>query len=233
MRGFIRISIVVVTAVALCGFACPAKASTIIYTVSGIASGKIGAINFTNALVTVSMTADTTGVTSQTFEGLAPLGVANVGTATVNIPGIGTAAITGCTSTPSCTNSTVIYSSVTPLVGFVFLPPQPYVIFGTVDFPPSTDDFTGLGAVGSTALAGYDLRTSVGPISGTPGGVFYAENELLHTTLGDLSFTSNLTPTMGPGVFTATIVPEPSSLLMLSSGIFLFAGLACGIRRRN
>lgn len=160
------------------------------------------------------------------------MGVVNVGTATVTIPGIGVAAVTGCTSEPTCTNLTAIYSTVTPLVGFVDLPPMPYVIFGTLDFPPATDNFTGLGAVGSTGLAGYDLRTSFGPISGTPGGVFYADNQLLHTTLGDLSFNSNLMLT-GSGTFTATIVPEPSSLLMLSSGVILFVGLASGIRRRD
>jgi hypothetical protein len=183
-------------------------------------------------LVTISVTADTSNVVPETFGGLLPSGKVNVGTGIVSIPGVGTATITGCTSTPSCTNSVAIYSTGTP-VSFDGLPLLPYVLIGTVDFPPATDNFTGLAAVGSNALLGYGLQTAISPISGSPGGVFYPTGLFVHTTLGDLSFTSNFEPDMGPGIFTVTTVPEPSSLLLLSTGVWLFVGLASRNRGHN
>jgi len=220
MRGFLmRAFFVSIATLAFCGFAVPANATTITYSISATVSGKIGAVTFTNALVTVTLLGDTSTIKNETFGGLIPNAKVNVGIGTVNISGIGTATITGCTSTPNCPGPIAIYSFPTP-VSFPDLPTAPFVLIGTIDFPPATTDFTGLAAVVSNALLGYELQPS-GPISDTPGGVFYPTGLFVHTTRGDLSFTSNFEPGMGPGTFTATAIPEPSSLLSLSSALLL------------
>src|SRR6185369_13496825 len=155
----------------LLGFASRADAAPITYQVSGIASGTIGASTFTNAQVTVTLTGNTSNVFFSTFGGLCPLNVCfvNVGPATINISGIGTAAITGCTSTSSCTGQTAIYSFSMPVSIAPNFPVLPFVVIGTLDFPPAVDDFTGIGGIGSNTLLGYDLRTPIGPISGVGG----------------------------------------------------------------
>jgi hypothetical protein len=88
-----------------------------------------------------------------------------------------------------------------------------------LDHPPALDSFTGIGYVGSNALLGYDLRTSIGPITALPGGIGYPPSLFVYTTLGNLSFTENLSPT-AEGTFAATAaVPEPTSLLLTAIGL--------------
>jgi hypothetical protein len=135
---------------------------------------------------------------------------------TVTIAGIGTATIT---------DPNAVYSFPAPIGIADGFPVLPYVIFGTLDHSPALDSFTGFGAQGSNALLGYDLTTSIGPITGSPGGVDYPTRTFLHTTLGNLSFTANITPT-GAGTFTAIVTPEPMSLLLLGSGITMLAGMS-------
>jgi hypothetical protein len=66
-----------------------AEASPITYTASVVASGSLGGSTFTNALVTVALTGDTT-----TVFGGPPIWFNN-GTGTVTIAGLGTATFTG------------------------------------------------------------------------------------------------------------------------------------------
>ena len=58
------------------------------------------------------------------------------------------------------------------------------------------ESFSGLGGLDGNALLSYDLRTSIGPITAIPEGAFYSPRLVVQTTLGNLSFTSNLTPNM-------------------------------------
>ena len=210
--------------VALLGFATIVEAAPITYVQSGIASGMIGGSAFTNALVQLTAIGDTANVVALNLAGYGEY-FANVPSATtVTIAGIGTATVTGSLDGGLSSRPTAIYSFPTPANPGMGLPVLPYVIIGTLDQPPALDSFTGLGGIGSNALLGYDLTTSIGPITAIPGGVFYNVNAFVRTTAGNLTFTSNLTPTM-QGTFSATVVvPEPTSLFLLGSGIVLLVG---------
>lgn len=84
------------------------------------------------------------------------------------------------------------------------------VVFDNQLFDPPAAGF-GLLAGGSvldtfnTILGSYDLTTSIGPISGAS---FIRPDLVFGTTLGNLNIAS-----AGDSTFTATTVPEPSSLI--------------------
>jgi hypothetical protein len=199
--------VLVLTGICLLGFANPAGAIPIVYTVSGNASGTIGGTPFSNVLVNVALFSDTS--TIQPIPGFPPA-VANVGTTFIGITGIGLAVVT---------DPTLVFSSVIPIEIDDDFPILPYVVIGTIDHPPNVDEFTGIGGMGSNLLAGYDLTTSTGPITTSPGGIGYPPGLIIHTSRGDLMFGANLGPT-NVGTFSATLlpVPEPSTLLSLFAG---------------
>ena len=66
----------------------------------------------------------------------------------------------------------------------------------------------------NAVFGGYDLTTAIGPVSGSP---FIRPDLSFGTGLGDL----NITSINGDSTFTATTstVPEPTSLLLLGSGL--------------
>ena len=146
---------------AIFGLATVVEATPITYVQSGIASGMIGGSAFTNALVQVTVTGDTANVVS-IFAGTAVSNPSSL--TTVTIAGVGTATVT---------DPSAIFSSLTPIdidPGNNF-PILPYVIIGTLDNPPSLESFTGIGGTGDNALLGYNLQTSIGPLTAIPGGV--------------------------------------------------------------
>lgn len=223
MKPSVRSFTVVAAAILLLAFASAAPAIPIIYQETGIASGTIGGAPFTNVLVTVTLTGDTSNVGAAAF--LCPTCLSNRGTARVNVPGIGTATVT---------DPTGVFSSVIPILpdtdpGQPVFPILPYVVIAVFDHFPALDSIIGMGLAGSNSLLGYDLRTSIGPITSSPGGVGYDPCCLIHTTLGNLTFTQNLLPT-GQGTFAAR-VPEPSSLLLLGAGAFVLAGFSLRLRQ--
>jgi hypothetical protein len=213
--------------VALFGFVPFAHAAPITYVQTGTASGMLGATPFTDAFVTVTLTGDTNNVVPEMFGPFnCPFCFVNVGTVTIDIPTVGT---------PTVTDPTGIWVFGQPvdIDDNPATPELPGVIIGTLDEPPATDSFTGIGGTGAMALLGYDLTTSIGPVSSALlGGVGYPPDLFLNTNLGVLTFAENLS-TDAQGTFTAAVgvaeVPEPTTLLLFGSGIAAFAARA---RRR-
>jgi hypothetical protein len=213
--------------VAIFGFVPIAHAAPITYVQTGIASGMLGATPFTDALVTVTLTGDTTNVVPELFGPFnCTFCFVNVGTTTVEIPEVGTATVTDPTGI-------WVFAQPVDVDDDPTTPELPGVIIGTIDEPPATDSFTGLGGTGAMALLGYDLTTSIGPVSSALlGGVGYPTELFVNTTLGALSFADNFSSDP-QGTFTATVglaqVPEPTSLLLFGSAV---AALAARARRR-
>jgi hypothetical protein len=205
--------------VAIVLFAPHARAIPITYDISGVASGSIGATTFTNASVELTGIGNTANITSL-FSGTIFGNPFN--TFTVTIGGAGKATIT---------DPSEIWAIPAPSG----LSMVPVVIIGRVDKPPALDSITGIGFVASNALTGYEGATAIGPITdaggiGFPGCGGPSEDPCIHTTLGLLSFNSNLTiPPTTEAKFVATIAPEPATLLLLGSGA---AALICLSRFR-
>ena len=206
MKHAVRWPAMVCATVALLASAGSALAIPITYQVSAVASGTIGASTFTDVLVTLTLAGDTANVESTSLGG-----VANIGTTTVSIPGVGVGTVTD----PTAAFATE--SPIVPDVGFPFLP---YVSIAVLDNPPSVDSNIDMGIVGAAGLLGYDLRTSIGPIVGVGGLLF--DGGSVHTTIGNLAFTSEFSPDT-QGTFAAIAVPEPSTFWLLAGGVFVLA----------
>lgn len=139
-------------------------------------------------------------------------GAVNLGKTTVNVPGIGMGTLT---------DTFAVFASTIPIdPGSPGFPVLPYVAISLLDNPPSTATNVDVGIVGSGSLLGYDLRTPIGPITGFGG--FVPDANPIHTTVGNLVFTSTVLPT-SQGTFVATTVPEPASLILMSAGLLAFA----------
>jgi hypothetical protein len=115
------------------------EAALLIYTDQGTGSGSLGSTPFTDALVTVSFTGDTTNVISEAGFGFRNL----IGTATVTVAGVGTATFTD------------------SMEAFVN---QPSLFAGIGDTTLGTSV---LATDTSPLFATYDLKGPIGPISGT------------------------------------------------------------------
>ena len=212
MIGSARALAVIAVAAGSFGFAGLASATPITYQVTGLASGTVGGSSFTSVLTTVALGGDTFNVSAWAA---CPTCLFNLGSTTVTIPGIGTAVVT---------DPTAVLSTGVPVDLGIGFPILPYVAIVVVDHPPETsaDPGIGIGLLGSSALLGYDLRSSIGPITAIPGSVGHDSCCVIHTSLGDLVFASNFLPT-DRGTFAAT-VPEPSILLLWALGAVALAG---------
>lgn len=180
-----------------------AQASSITYTPSTTATGTLGGTLFTNALVTVTLTADTANV----VPGPAPYTgtAANAGTATVNVAGIGTGTFT---------SEVGIFSSLNDVAALALLGGNPGVIM--IDATAQTGILVQIGPVFST----YDLRSSLGPITG-PGGPASGSQitPVFSTTAGDFTWAVGQTGGQLTSTFTAVTTPEPAPFLLLGSAL--------------
>ena len=218
MVSFIRPAVLIV---ALLGFVPAVYAVPITYVQTGTASGILGATPFTDAFVTLTLIGDTDNVVPELFGDFnCPFCYVNEGVVTVGIPGIGTATITDATAI-------WVFAQAVDIDDDPITPELPGVVFGTLDDPPETDSFTGIGGTGNIALLDYDLTTPIGPVSSALlGGVGYPPSLFLNTDLGVLRFRENIL-TDSDGTFTATVgvtaVPEPTTLVLFGSGIAAYA----------
>jgi hypothetical protein len=199
-------------------FSLAASAGPITYTLTTTASGTLGASSFTDALVTVTLTGDTSNVTPGT--GFITGALVNPGTATVSIFGLGTATFTASIGILSTFNGTAAFlggSGSGVLIGqFV----------GPLNDPT---DITGILVQESPVFFGYDLRSSFGPLSSRGGSSAPDPSAVFPTTGGTLNFTAPPFDT-GTTTFTAVATPEPGTLLLFGTG---FVSLVGGRFRRQ
>jgi hypothetical protein len=195
-------------------------AAPITYEFSGTGSGAIGGTPFTDAAVIYTGTADTGDVVTISLMGFTFYAV-GLDDLTVNIEGIGTATITDLSKIMGIPEAIIDPDG--------DLPPLAGLMLMRIDDPSGVTNMetgTGMAALFSNSLTGYNLTTSIGPFSGV-GGVGFIEDcgtpgeeSCIQTSLGALSFTTNIEST---GTFQATVeavsVPEPATLLLAGSGL--------------
>jgi PEP-CTERM motif len=172
-----------------------AEAGSITYTETVTGSGSLGGVAFTDELITIAGTADTNNVV-------------------MPAPGV----FIVLTST-EVTVATVGSATFTDTVQAVDNQPNLLAGFG--------DNSANLFLLGNhnSAFATYDLKSPIGPTSGT---VVVNRGASFATTVGTFEIDSVSTD----GTFSAattSAVPEPSSLVMLGIGVVSILGL---VRRR-
>jgi hypothetical protein len=133
------------------------RAASITYTGATTASGSLGSNSFSNAAITFAFAGDTANVSAGTF-----IDRINVGAATVQVAGLGTAAFSGVTE--------VLVNRGANLVDFV-----------------DDTDGTTLFLIQNAAFAGYHLTDPIGPLSGVTSSTL---NQPSGTIRGNLVLTA-------------------------------------------
>jgi hypothetical protein len=184
-------------AISLLAIANPVHADSITYAETAIGTGNLGSSPFANSLVTITLTSDTSLVAGS--PGSIQI---NFGTATVTVAGVGTATLTDpllwAFNNPSVSGAGI--SDVT--VNHLIL------------------------ATNNSVFTSYDLRTAIGPISGSVG----FNPGFIPTTLGGFDLTSVFGSV---STFSAVVsaVPEPSTVILIGSG--LVALVCADLKRRR
>jgi hypothetical protein len=169
----------------------PAGAVEIDFVQSSVGSGTIGNINFSNTPFTITSVGDTTSRLTFNISGNIGFSIQHA-SSSITIGNLGTFQFQAATRT--------FVSNTQQVAGFGF-------------FDPNANGADLLDGPQASNFATWDMLSSIGP---TTGNVFYNAgfNAWTPTTSGgDLSMT-----TSGPITFSATIVPEPSTLALLTLG---------------
>jgi hypothetical protein len=203
MKAKLRVGFIIVATAAVFVSA-QAIASTITYTESGIGSGSLGGITFSDASITIMGTGDTASAVTSGTHSVNP--ISNI---SLDVSGFAQATFT---STTGLAQRAVGVSGgiSTSFAGFV-----------ASDTGGNQNDIM---VTFGSAFDGYDLTTAIGPING-PG--FFVD-----TTFATTGGVFSLQSLNGNTTFTATIaaVPEPSTWAMMILG---FAGIGFMAYRRK
>jgi hypothetical protein len=174
-----------------------AQASTFTYTQTAIATGSLGAVSFTDSLLTISLSNGYQNGTSSCQGGTNNCTYED-GTATVTVSGVGTA-----TLTDALIDAYVNRTGGVGRVGAAGISDE------DLDAPGGNAIFNTTSSVFGT----YYLDVPIGPIT---GAVAYINPDPIPTTLGDLQITSILNNT---STFSVTETPLPGSLSLLASSL--------------
>jgi hypothetical protein len=204
------VMVMALTMIGVLGWAAPSQAALITYTGTTIASGTLGLNTFTNAEVTIELTADTSGVIEPDPVDI-PGFLNNAGTATLTIAGLETATF----NDPDGYSAVFFPATVLPVCPCVGIFESGTAIIGLLD----------------ASLAGYDLQSAFGPLTGTGSGLVTNPDGspvAFSTTAGALFLTGGVERV----TFTVTVaaVPEPASLSLFAVGAL---GAIAARRRRQ
>lgn len=188
--------------------AASAVAAPVLYTFSGVASGRADGSSFSQASFVVEVEADTNDVVAIDLSGIGSDDIffaVQSQQASFSIATVGSGLFTA--------DTLILVNQTAGVIGFarglITDPPSPVQdIFGLFD------DF----------FDSYDLRSSAGPIT-VPSPQVPSALGGINSTLGLILFTSM----DGPATFQATVIPEPSSLALVALPALLGA---CWGRRR-
>jgi hypothetical protein len=179
-------------------FIAVAHATPITYTLSTTASGELGGVSFTDALVTIAVFSDTADVTSGAGY------IYNPGTGGANL------SIAGFSPTTFSSSMDVFY------------------LYGGSYYVGIEDELGPfLFAEVNNGFAGYGLTSALGPLTGATNQDFgtnidtptAAGNFFLTSDSGDTTFTATLDSTASP-------TPEPSTICLFGTGALVMLGTA-------